>query len=216
MKNIAIRILLLSVAAAAVLGCSSDLKYKNYDVTPIGGLTLPTDDYFVELVAGDGQFVYFQWEPAKTENGILPSYEVVFYKTKGGQEISRYDAGLASYANISHKDMNKIADLADIDAESEGGDLYWSVIANLGIKQSVSDEVRKLALKRLAGFSYIPDVLYIAGSATEADELEMEMLPMKKTDEDGEFEIYTRLTETTARSIPIPTGLWNMATILSP
>ena len=61
--------------------------------------------------------------------------------------------------------------------------------------QSVkAEQERTITLTRLAGFANIPDQLYITGAATEAGSDLSKAIRMKRVNE-GEFEIYTRLTE---------------------
>lgn len=193
MKMKAKNIVFLLLAVVLATGCDSDMKYKDYGVTAVTGLLAPADSYYAELQAGAGKTITFSWEAAQTENGITPIYEVVFYATPGGNELYRHDAGAKTTTVITHKDINSIASLAGIEA-GQDGDLYWTVIANNGIIQGVSDEYRRLVITRLMGFSNIPEQLYIYGSATEAEDLGEEMLEMKSTSSDGgEFEIYTRL-----------------------
>lgn len=193
MKRIVNKILILLLAVAVAPGCDSNMNYKDYGVTPVSGLLTPANDYYLELQGGSGKYLEFSWEPAQTENGISPLYEVVFYATPGGVELYRHEAGAKTSISITHKDLNNVANMAGIDAGGDGT-IYWSVVSNNGIVQAVPDEVRTLYVTRLMGFNNIPDILYIAGSATEAEELGEEMLQMKSTSSDGgEFEIYTRL-----------------------
>ena len=68
-----------------------------------------------------------------------------------------------------------------------------SVISSRGLNEAKAKESRKLVITRLAGFTEIPDEVFITGEASEAGTNLPEALPLK-LNAIGEFEIYTKLT----------------------
>ncbi len=88
--------------------------------------------------------------------------------------------------------MNKIAGLAGIDAQ-EIGTIIWTVVSSRGLNEAKAKESRKLMITRLAGFTEIPDEVFITGEGSEAGTTLSDALPLKLT-AIGEFEIYTKLT----------------------
>ncbi|MDR1680472.1 MAG: SusE domain-containing protein [Prevotellaceae bacterium] len=186
--------LLLAVAFTA---CTENMNYKDAEVRPPAGMLFPVDGYFLELQSGSGAAINFSWLPGASEDGYPVQYEIVFFGTpSGGRELGRIDAGVKTQVAVSHKDINRIAGEAAI--ESGGtGTLYWSVVASRGLNQSVSDAVPyKLDVKRLLGFNFIPERLYLLGTGTEAGTDVSLALPFRVTG-DGEYEIYTRFSDGT-------------------
>lgn len=196
MKNIVINQLILSSLILACVACSDDGEVRDLNVTAVKALYEPDNGKTIALQAPAS--LYFEWEPARAEDSGMTLYEIAFDKADGDFSDPLYimasgNNGGDNSATISHKELNKIAALAGIEA-SQQGTLKWTVFSSKGINPVKAEQERTLTLTRLSGLANIPEKLYITGEATENGSELSKALAMKKTG-DGEFEIYTKLTE---------------------
>ena len=188
-------ILVAIIALCSILSCTEDMKYKDAAVQAPAGLLSPQDNYFLELQSGAGTSINFSWFPGASEDGYPAQYEIVFFdRVSGGKELGRIDAGVQTQAVVSHKDINRLAGEVGI-APGETGSIYWSVYASRGLNQALSPATpRKLDVKRLLGFNFIPERLYLVGSGTEGGTDPATAVSFRTTG-DGEYEIYTKFTD---------------------
>lgn len=182
----------------AVIACSSDGEVRDLGVTAVQTLYEPDNGKAVVLQASASASLYFEWEPAKAEDGGSVLYEVAFDNMNGDFSDPVFIAasdnnGGMNHATITHKQLNRIAAMAGIESAGQGT-LKWTVFSSKGINPVKALQERALTLTRLAGFADIPGQLYITGEGTEAGANLSGALVMKKA-ADGEFEIYTRLTQ---------------------
>lgn len=192
------RILILTSVVLFFTYCSDNGEVRDTGVTAVKTFYEPSDEKVVRLESSASAILYFEWEPAKAEDSGGALYELAFDKEDGDFSepifvIAADNNGGSSHATISHKQMNRIAALAGIES-SEQGVIKWTVLSSKGINPVKAEEQRTLLLTRLAGFEDIPNQLYITGEATEAGDDLSNALIMRKVTE-GEFEIYTKLTE---------------------
>jgi hypothetical protein len=144
--------------------------------------------------------IYFEWEYLNPAEAGVSTYRIAFDKEDGNFSSPIYvinadDNGFANSATISHKDMNKIAGKAGI-GPSATGTVKWTVFSSKGTKTMKSSQERTLIITRLGGFEELPMELFLTGEATEAGTNIANAIAMKKI-ADGEFEIYSHLTEGT-------------------
>jgi hypothetical protein len=196
MEKIVIKQLILSSLILACVACSDDGEVRDLNVTAVKALYEPDNGKTIALQAPAS--LYFEWEPARAEDSGMTLYEIAFDKADGDFSDPLYvmasgNNGGDNSATISHKQLNKIAALAGIEASQEGT-LKWTVYSSKGINPVKAEQERTLTITRLAGLAEIPEKLYITGEATENGGDLSKALPLKKT-KDGEFEIYTMLTE---------------------
>ncbi|WP_294082054.1 SusE domain-containing protein [Proteiniphilum sp. UBA5384] len=199
MKREKIQIGMIGMALIAALvfafgACSSDLDVRHLGVTAVKKLYNPHDDK--ALILKSTASMTFSWEPAYAEDGSGVLYEVVFDKMDGDFSNPLYvrpsgNNGSENEAVISHKELNRIAAMAGIEAAQQGT-LKWTIFSSRGINPVKALEERTLTLIRLAGLANIPEQLYITGEATEVGDDLSKALMMKKVGDD-EFEIYTQL-----------------------
>jgi hypothetical protein len=180
------------------MACNSDGEVRDLGVTPVKALYEPTDGRTLTLQASASAMLYFEWEPSRAEDSGAVLYEIAFDKENGDFSnpvamIAADNNGGSNFATITHKQLNQIAALAGIESSAQGT-LKWTVFASKGINPVKAEQERTITLTRLAGFANIPDQLYITGAATEAGSDLSKAIRMKRVNE-GEFEIYTRLTE---------------------
>lgn len=198
MKKILIKLFIIASFISAITACSDDGEVKDLDVTAVNSLYEPDNGKTLTLQASASATLYFEWEPARAEDGGMVLYEVAFDKADGDFSnpifITAADNnGGSNHATLTHKQLNKIAAMAGVES-AEQGTLKWTVFSSKGVNPMKATEERTLSLTRLSGLADIPDNLYITGAATEGGNELSKALVMKKL-ADGEFEIYTKLTE---------------------
>ncbi len=186
----------LLLASLSIASCKKDTRVLNENVSPVGTLNLPADQFALTLKPASADSLEFTWEATSAADGDFVLYELAFDKAEGDfsnpvfKSVSN-GGGLETSLSLSHKDLNKIANMAGI-AASSSGKLKWTVLASKSsnsVKGSVS---RTLDISRPAGFAELPAEMYLSGSATEAGTDLSKALKLKRN-EDGVFEIYTAL-----------------------
>ncbi|MFA6702254.1 MAG: SusE domain-containing protein [Dysgonamonadaceae bacterium] len=198
MNTIYIKLIMLSSLIFAFMSCSSDGEVRDLGVTPVKTLYEPTDGRVLVLQSSASAMLYFEWEPARAEDSGAVLYEIAFDKADGNftnpvSIIASDNNGGSNHATITHKQLNQIAALAGIESAAQGT-LKWTVYASKGINPVKAEQERTLTVTRLAGFANIPEQLFITGIGTEAGVDVSKAIRLKKIT-DGEFEIYTKLTE---------------------
>ncbi|WP_080903245.1 SusE domain-containing protein [Parabacteroides sp. Marseille-P3160] len=198
MKTILFKLTMIVAFAFTFIACSNNGEVRDTGVTAVKTLYEPDNGKTIALQPSASATLYFEWEPSRAEDSGNVLYEVAFDKADGDFSDPVYitaadNNGGINHATITHKQLNRIAAMAGIES-SEQGTLKWTVYASKGINPVKAEEERKLTVTRLAGFADIPNQLYLTGEGTEAGATLSSALVMKKVTE-GEFEIYTKLTE---------------------
>lgn len=198
MEKILIRQLIVSSLIFVFVACSDDGEVRDLNVTAVKALYEPDNGKTIALQASASATLYFEWEPARAEDNGMVLYEVAFDEADGDFSEPLFitaadNNGGSNHATMTHKQLNKIAAMAGI-GSAEQGALKWTVFSSKGINPVKAEQERTLTLTRLAGLADIPENLYITGKATENGDDLAKALVMKKV-ADGEFEIYTKLTE---------------------
>jgi hypothetical protein len=197
MKALLIKITMMVSLVLAFGACNSDGEVRDTGVTAVKQLYEPDNGKVVVLQSSASASLYFEWEPAKAEDGGNVLYEVAFDKVDGNFSnpvfITAADNnGGVNHATITHKQLNSIAAMAGVESATQGT-LKWTVFSSKDFNQMKAEQERTLTITRLAGLAEIPSQLYITGAATETGDDLSKALVMKKIS-DGEFEIYTKLT----------------------
>lgn len=187
--------------ALVLTSCSKNDRDINMKITEVTQFYAPNDNIFVDLDPSSSASVGFEWEHAKAEDGALVMYEVAFDKVGGDFTTPVYKMtsdgnGVQNRLNLSHKDLNRIANFAGIESLSTGK-LIWTVLASKGTNVKKSTQTRTIEVSRPAGFAEIPNEVYLTGDATEAGTDLANAIKLKGTNEAGVFEIYTSLKEGT-------------------
>lgn len=195
MRNL-IRLSAVLFAALSIASCKKDTRALNQNLTPVSTLSLPADQAAVTLAPATASSVEFKWDAAKAEDGDYVLYEIAFDKEGGDfskpvfKTVSN-GGGVETSITLTHKDLNKIANMGGI-AASSTGKLKWTVLASKGTNVMPGTAFRTITVSRPAGFAEIPTEMYITGSATEGGADVTKAVKLKKN-EDGVFEIYTSL-----------------------
>jgi len=196
MKNIKKWSVVLLLATLAVGSCKKDTRELNQNLTPVGALGMPADQYALTLAPASNSSVDFRWDTGRSEDGDNLLYELAFDK-EGGDfskpvfKVLSDGGGVQNSITVTHKDLNKIANMAGI-AASSSGNLIWTVLASKGTNRLPGSIVRTLKISRPAGFAEVPAELYLSGSATEGGTDAAKAVKLKKNEE-GIFEVYTSL-----------------------
>lgn len=198
MKNKTINLLILTILVTFFSACDSEGEVRELGVTAVKTLYEPVDGRTLVLQSSASAMLYFEWEPAKADDSGAVLYEIAFDKADGDFSnpvsiITADNNGGSNHATITHKQLNQIAALAGIES-AEQGTLKWTVFSSKGINPVKAEQERTIVLTRLAGFANIPDQLFITGEGTEMGSDKNKAIKLKKINE-GEFEIYTKLTE---------------------
>jgi len=194
MKNALIYGSMAILAMLSITSCTQTVRELNPAVTPVSTLTAPENNTSVRLEPTSPASVQFKWEPTQAAESVL--YEVAFDKVDGDFSKPFYKTvsdglGVQPQLTLSHNDLKKIAALGGIAASSTGS-VKWAVLASIAFNRQVSTATRVLTMTRPAGFTELPDSLYLTGTATEGGEDVARGVPLRKT-EDGIFEAFTSL-----------------------
>ncbi|MBS7564086.1 SusE domain-containing protein [Mucilaginibacter sp. Bleaf8] len=197
MKNILYKLFTLGTAITALIstGCNKDKELNHTNVTPVNTFFAPENNAAIKLDPKAGTQL-FEWETSRAEDGGLVYYEVAFDKENGDFSQPIYttvsdERGMANRLNMSHADLNKIAQLAGIATQGKGK-IKWTVWASKGINQQKTGVSRIMEIERPEGFAEIPTDLYLTGTATEGGTDLTKAVRFKKT-ANGVFEAYTQL-----------------------
>lgn len=177
----------------SLVSCDNDDSMSNSNVSAVNTLYAPADNKFYDL--GAQSAAIFEWEGAKAEDNGVVLYDVVFDRENGDFSNPVYimpsdGKGFQKTLNLSFADLNKIAGLAGIEAESIGK-LKWTVYSSKGVNIKKSEVSGIIEVLRPSGFP-TPDQLFITGTASETADVIADAQAFKKTGA-STFEIYTRL-----------------------
>jgi len=172
------------------------MNYSDAEVSAVNALYSPTENAAVKLVSAASASLFFEWEPAKTQDSGAALYEIVFDKVGGdfSQPIYRMTSnnnGYLSNATVTHKVLNSIATNSGINP-GESGDVIWTIISSRGMNQVLSKHSRKLNITSLEGFAEVPNEVFVTGEGSETGTDVNASMTFKQVSP-GEFEIYTRL-----------------------
>jgi len=194
MKTILKLSFMVMITIIAFTSCKNDIRSLDLTVAPVTTLNAPADDTSINIQPATGSSIVFKWNASATQDLVL--YEVAFDKAGGDFSNPVYKvlsdgSGVQPQATITQKILNTIASAAGI-AQSASGTIKWAVIVSKAVSNKVSTTTRTIQVTRPAGFTVLPDSLYLTGSATEQGADVSKAIALKKTG-DGVFELYTSL-----------------------
>lgn len=197
MKTIGIKLAIIVALVFAFTGCNDDGEIRNTLVTSVKKLYEPNNDKSVVLQSSASATLYFEWEHAKAEDGGMVLYEIVFDREGGNFSEPVYrmasdNNGGYNHVTITHKQLNKIAAMMDIES-SATGKFIWTIFSSKGINEVKAEETRTIEITRLAGFADVPIDVYVTGEGSEGGNDLSKAVKMKAI-AGGEFEVYTKLT----------------------
>lgn len=196
MKNLIIWSAALMLGMLFITSCKKETRELNQNLRPVSTLNLPEDQVALTLQPATTSSVEFKWDAATAEGGNHLLYELAFDREDGDFSEPIYKTvskggGIETSVTLSHKDLNKIANMGGIAASSTGR-LKWTVLASIGTNVLPGSISRSIEISRPAGLAELPAEMYITGSATEGGEDVTQAVKLRKNEE-GVFEIYTSL-----------------------
>ncbi len=158
--------------------------------------TLVSPDSIV-LDVTSSETIELSWSGGGAADGGILLYQVLFDTPSGdfSSPLATIDSDYGAYTTltISHAMLNTIARNAGI-ATEESGSIKWTVTASKGGIVKMADLSKVINVTRGEGIDNIPSQLYLYGSATENSG--QGGIPFR-TVEEGEFQIYTKITNGT-------------------
>jgi hypothetical protein len=193
MKNIYSKLVLI-LCAVFLVSCDND-ELSHTNVSAVNALYSPANNKFFDLNAPSGSAI-FEWEAAKAEDNGVVLYDVVFDKESGDFSKPIYTSpsdgnGFQKTLTLSFSDLNKIAVLAGMPAETVGK-LKWTVHSSKGINVQKSAVFGIFEVLTPSGFP-APDQLFITGTGSETGVTVANAQAFKKIGATT-FEIYTKLS----------------------
>lgn len=209
MKTILTRLAFIALIVFSVTGCSDDDKLPDVKVSAVNALYAPEDNLLVRL-EGKGS-VFFEWQAAKSEDNGVVLYDVLFDTAEGDFSNPVYvttsaGKGFQNTLTLSYEDLTAIAAMAGIEADATGK-LKWTVHSSRGLDIVESDVSRTIELERPEEV-YIPEQLFLTGTATEGGEDLAAATGLKKTGT-ATYEIYVALTPGSYQFTDAKTGTPN-------
>ncbi|SHG33905.1 SusE domain-containing protein [Flavobacterium defluvii] len=185
--------IILILCAVCIVSCDND-EMSHTNVSAVNALYAPANNKFYDL--GAQSSAVFEWEGAKAEDNGAVLYDVVFDRENGDFSKPIYVVpsdgnGFQKTLNLSFTELNKIAALAGIEAETIGK-LKWTVYSSKGINVQKSTVSNIIEVQRPGGFP-TPDQLFITGTGSENGETVSAAQAFKKIGATT-FEIYTKLS----------------------
>jgi hypothetical protein len=204
MKNIYSKLVLI-LCAVFLVSCDND-EVSHTNVSAVNALYSPANNKFFDLNAQSS--AVFEWEAAKAEDNGVVLYDVVFDKENGDFSKPVYvmpsdGAGFQKTLTLPFSELNKIATLAGIPAETVGK-LKWTVHSSKGINVQKSAVSNTIEILTASGFP-TPDQLFITGTGSEKGTTVADAQAFKKIGT-TKFEIYTKLSAGTYKFITTKNG----------
>jgi starch-binding outer membrane protein SusE/F len=158
-----------------VSSCSDEQYELNTDIVELGSLATPATGTSIVIDVENGSNTLLEWTPAKSADGGLILYKVLFDKDGGDftnpiYTIQSDNKGGSNSLSISPVYLNIIAASAGIE-QLATGKIIWTVQASSAFQSKRFDSQSELQLTRPEGLAIFPKYMYIYGSATEGDDL---------------------------------------------
>ena len=157
-----------------LFSCKEEYKL-NTDIVELGSLTGPTNGTAINIDVENGGNTVLSWSPAKSADGGLVLYRVLFDKDGGDFSKPIYslpsdNKGGTNSLTISPVFLNIIAASAGIE-QLTTGKVIWTVEASSAFQSKAFSDHSDLVLTRPEGLAIFPKYMYIYGSATEVNEV---------------------------------------------
>ncbi len=176
MKTIIKQRYLILVALMTLFSCNEEEYELNPEIVEVGALENPAMGENIEIDLESESRITFTWSPAKSGDGGLVTYNVLFDKEGGDFEdpLATYpsaNSGSSNTLNLRQSDLNQIASEAGI-GQLETGNIIWTVEAVSSYNRKRFSDISELSLQRPEGFTEFPEYMYVYGPATEAEDIE--------------------------------------------
>lgn len=205
MKRVIKQATFFIVATLTFLSCNEEEYQLQTEIVETGSLESPAMNETVTIDTQNGTPVTFSWTPAKSADGGLVLYSILFDEEGGDFSDPIFTTrsnrnGSATSYTISAARLNEIAAEAGI-SQLETGNIIWTVEATSSYNREMFPGNSTVSVVRPEGLAIFPDFMYVFGPATEAENQEngvafkeiQSNLP-HETIEPGMFESITRFT----------------------
>lgn len=158
-----------------VSSCSKEDFELNTSIVELGAITGPDNNAVINIDVENGSSTTLSWTPAKSADGGLILYKVLFDKSGGNFSEPIYsfqsdNKGGLNTLTISPVYLNIIASAAGIE-QLATGKVIWTVEASSAYEKERFSEQGELNLTRPEGLAVFPKYMYIYGTATEGSGL---------------------------------------------
>jgi predicted alpha-1,6-mannanase (GH76 family) len=179
-----------------LLSCSDPVEEDKDNlivVNAVGKLISPADNSVLEL--SDDYLESkekFEWQNAEASKGVVPKYEILFFKENGIPSDPIYTIAAANNSvTINHVKLNEISAKAGIEVGASGI-IKWTVRAYYNSVSAVSKEINRIVIKRPDSDTPVSR-LFLTGKGTEFGENISASMEFTKIT-DTEFIIFSKLT----------------------
>ena len=181
------------IVTGVFLSCSDPVEEVNniVVVNAVEKLISPADNSAFEL-AKDLPSTKFEWQRAEASKGVVPKYEIMFFKENGAPSEPIYTITATNNSiTINHVKLNEISAKAGIEVGSSGI-IKWTVRAYHESVSALSKEVNRMVIKRPEAETPVSR-LFLTGKGTEFGENISASMEFTKIT-DTEFMIFSELT----------------------
>lgn len=177
MKALILKYLPILLCLLMVASCAKDEYTLDTTIVELGALTEPANGTSIDIDVENGPSITLRWTPAKSADGGLILYKVLFDKVGGDFSEPIYvmpsdNKGGSNALTISPVYLNIIAASAGIE-QLTTGKVIWTVEASSAFHSQRFEVKNELELTRPEGLAVFPHFMYIHGSATEGDEVSL-------------------------------------------
>lgn len=158
-----------------ISSCSKDRFQLDTAIVELGSLTGPASGTSINIDVENGANTRLTWSPARSADGGLILYKVLFDKAGGDFSNPIYsmesdNRGGLNTLSISPVYLNIIAASAGIE-QLGTGKVIWTVQASSAFQSERFSAQSELTLTRPEGLAVFPKYMYIYGAATEGANL---------------------------------------------
>lgn len=166
----------LMLAALTLFSCNEEEYILDTEIVEMGSLESPAMNETVNIDTQNGTSVDFSWTPAKSGDGGLVLYTILFDEAGGDFSEPLFSAlsnsnGSETTYTISAARLNEIAAGAGI-GQLETGDIIWTIEVTSSYNREIFPTSSTVAVTRPEGLAIFPEYMYVYGSATEAQDQE--------------------------------------------
>lgn len=162
------------IAMCILFSCKEEFKLHT-DIVELGSLTAPENGAAINIDVENGSSTVLSWTPARSEDGGLILYRVLFDEEGGDFSDPVYtlpsdNKGGLNTLTISPVFLNIIAASAGVE-QLATGKVIWTVEASSAYESKMFSEHNDLLLTRPEGLAIFPKYMYIYGPATEGNDV---------------------------------------------
>lgn len=175
MKTSILKYLSILICVLMIVSCAKEEYDLNTEIVELGSLTDPANGTSINIDVENGSSITLRWTPAKSADGGVILYKVLFDEAGGDFSDPIYvmpsnNKGGLNALTISPVYLNIIAASAGIE-QLTTGKVIWTVEASSAFLSQRFTGQSELELTRPEGLAVFPKYMYIHGSATEGEDV---------------------------------------------